>query len=61
MELGILLVQFIVDKIPYWAASWKDHSNKNRFKYFNMNKYGNEEAFKLACEYQKSMVESLKR
>lgn len=43
-----------------WAASWYDlGTGKRGYKSFSVNKYGDDEAFRLACEYRKKMIEKL--
>lgn len=43
----------------YWAATWRDSTGKKRIKYFSIKKYGEDEAFSLACEYRKQMLDAL--
>ena len=45
----------------YWRALWVDLTGKSRYKYFSINKYGNDEAFRLACEYRQKMVEEMNK
>jgi hypothetical protein len=43
-----------------WMASWRNHkSGKSHSKSFSINKYGNDEAFRLACEYRQKMIEEM--
>lgn len=44
----------------YCTAYWQDSSGKTKSKCFNVSVYGQEEAFRLACEYRQAMIESLK-
>lgn len=42
----------------YWCAQWYYFpSNKKGWKYFSVNKYGYDEAFRLALEYRIKMIE----
>lgn len=41
----------------YWTAYWKD--GKLKAKCFSIAKYGNDEAFRLACEHRTKMIEEL--
>lgn len=43
----------------HWSATWRDASHKSRSKSFMIGKYGNDEAFRLACEYRNSKIEEL--
>lgn len=43
----------------YWAATWYDLVGKRRFKRFSILKLGNDEAFRLACEYRAKMIAEL--
>lgn len=44
----------------YWAATWKCiSSGKQKSKNFSTNKYGEEQAFLLACEWRDKMIEEL--
>jgi hypothetical protein len=43
----------------YWAAQWKDINLKTCSKTFSTKKYGEAEAFQLACEYRTKMIEEL--
>ena len=42
----------------YYEVTWID-CGKQRSKYFNIYKHGETEAFRLACEYRKQMIEKL--
>ena len=42
-----------------WCASWVDANNKRQRVYFQVSKYGNEEAFRLACEYRAQKIREL--
>ena len=42
-----------------WVAYWYDMHKKPKSKSFSINKYGNNEAFKLACEYREQMIREL--
>lgn len=43
----------------YWVAAWME-DNRRRGKMFSVDKYGNDESFRLACEYRAEVVERLK-
>lgn len=42
-----------------WQASWHNLNGKQEGKSFSINKYGYDEAFKLACEYRSKMIQEL--
>lgn len=42
-----------------WRCKWTDLGGKERSKAFSINKYGNAEAFKLACEHREKMIQEL--
>ena len=42
-----------------YRATWNDLDGKSCEKSFSVNKYGEEEAFRLACEYRAKMIEEL--
>lgn len=42
-----------------YIATWKDSSGKTCEKWFSCNKFGTDEAFRLACEYRTAMIEQL--
>lgn len=45
---------------PYnWKARWNDLEGNQLSKTFLISKYGNEEAFRLACEHRAKMIEEL--
>jgi len=48
------------DGHTYWTATWRDGTARSRGRSFMIEKYGNDEAFKLACEYRKNKIEELK-
>ena len=43
----------------YWSAKWTDADKKQVNKRYSVAQYGNEEAFRLACEYRAKMIEEL--
>lgn len=43
----------------YYAARWRDINGVARSKCFRIDKLGEEEAFRLACEYRKKMIEQM--
>jgi arabinogalactan endo-1,4-beta-galactosidase len=43
----------------YWKACWIDVNGKSRGKSFSISKCGEEEAFRLACDYRNQMIEQL--
>lgn len=44
----------------YYSAHWREPSiKKTRSKKFNINKYGEKEAFRLACEYRALKIQEL--
>lgn len=42
-----------------WTAEWKPPAEKKQTKSFSTGKYGEQEAFRLACEYRAKMIEDL--
>lgn len=44
-----------------YICSWKDLNGVQRSKSFTIGKYSKEEAFRLACEYRKKIIEELNR
>lgn len=46
-------------KFRRYVAQWKDLKNVRRSKCFSVLKYGEAEAFRLACEYRAKMIQSL--
>jgi len=44
----------------YWSAIWREN-NKGKSKHFMIEKYGNDEAFRLACEYRAMKIEELNK
>lgn len=43
-----------------WLVGWKTEDSGWRTKYFSINKYGKEEAFRLACEHREEQIQKLK-
>lgn len=41
-----------------WIAAWRENGKKMK-KHFYVHKHGEAEAFRLACEYRKQMIEKL--
>lgn len=46
---------------PRWVATWCDIGGIIRSKAFSINKFGEDGAFNMACEYRANMLESLKQ
>lgn len=46
-------------KYEAWRAIWTEVGGGNRSKSFNVEKYGYDEAFRLACEYRLSQINRL--
>lgn len=44
----------------FWTAIWREEDSKNKSKSFMVEKYGYDEAFRLACEFRKNKIEELK-
>lgn len=42
-----------------WRAKWHELDGKRHEKHFSIIKLGNEEAFRLACEYREKMIAQL--
>lgn len=45
----------------YWVARWADLSGKEKVKHFSIDRYGHDEAFRLACEYRELMISELNK
>lgn len=45
--------------VDAWVANWKNLDNKLVTKSFSINKYGYDEAFRLACEWREKMILAL--
>lgn len=52
-ETGVLLIR------GKWLARWHDLNGERKTKSFTVTKYGNDEAFRLACEYRQKMIDEL--
>jgi len=48
------------DGYTYWSATWRENF-KSRTRSFMIEKYGNDEAFKLACDFRKAKIEELNK
>jgi len=55
---GVNGVYFLVNNSGnlYWVASWCDEQSKTCSKHFPITKYGDSEAFRLACEYRTAQI-----
>ena len=49
--------KYLKENIPYYKAHWYDETGKQRNKWFNVNKLGDEEAHRLATEHRQAMVD----
>lgn len=59
---GVVGVSRATDKrngIQSWRAQWNDLSGTMKMKSFSCNKYGDTEAFQLACEHRGAMIQKL--
>ena len=45
----------------YWVAQWTDGRGRRRTKSFSVHTYGDEEAYRLACEARRKGVNQAKR
>jgi hypothetical protein len=45
----------------YWTARWQDCDGKSCQERFSINKLGEQEAFRLACEYRAKTLEELNK
>lgn len=54
-----LLKDGTTSDVDYYVARWYDHQGILRGKHFRIDKYGEEESFRLACEHRKAMIKSL--
>lgn len=43
-----------------WVSGWYGVDGKGRNKYFSVRKYGEDQAFQLACDYRAEMISQLK-
>ena len=43
----------------HWTATWYTLDGRQRYRKFSVNKYGYDEAFRLACNHRKHMIEAL--
>lgn len=57
--VGLLVNKTKSGENRYWKAQWNDLSGKRCAKCFSIVKYGNEEAFRLACEYRENILKEL--
>lgn len=57
-KTGVVL-QKMEGQPAYWVARWSTISGGVETKYFPIRKYGEQEAFRLACEYRDKQIESL--
>lgn len=48
------------DGHTYWTATWRDGTARSRGRSFMIEKYGYDEAFKLACDFRKNKIEELR-
>lgn len=52
------------EKVPgvfYYVATWREVDKTVGAKSFNINKLGDVEAFRLACEYRRNKIEELNK
>jgi hypothetical protein len=47
-------------KYQRYCANWNDKDGKRKVKRFSVDKYGKDQAFKMACDYRYKMIQSLK-
>ncbi len=45
----------------YWIAQWTDGRGRRRTRSFSVHQYGEEEAYRLACEARQQGIEAAKR
>lgn len=57
--VGMLINKTKSGENRYWKAQWNTLDGKRCAKCFSINKLGNEEAFRLACEYRLKMIAEL--
>lgn len=58
-ENGVTACRNKDNLVVNFRAEWQSPDNKRGSKTFSVSKYGNEEAFHLACEYRTKMIEEL--
>ncbi len=56
-KTGVYYYDF--DNSRSWVALWNE-SGKQRSKFFNIRKYGYDEAFRLACEFRDKTIQRLR-
>lgn len=56
---GVFMCSGASANCPYYRAVWHDLDGKQRTKNFAISKYGEEESFRLACEYRVKMIAEL--
>jgi hypothetical protein len=49
------------ESMPYWCAQWRNLEGKLVCRYFSVLKFGNDEAFRMACKHRQEMIEELNR
>lgn len=62
-KTGVVGVCLVIPKktAPHYLAHWRELDGKKRNKCFAIQKYGNEEAFRLACEYRQNKILELNK
>lgn len=63
-KTGVTGVEFCAGKeghSAYFKATWYNVEGKQKTKCFSTNKFGHDNAFELACEYRKKIIEELNK
>lgn len=60
-KMGVQYIKYTSKgkEYSYFQASWRKLDGNEQNKRFNIEKYGYEEAFRLACEYRDKMIKEL--
>lgn len=48
-------------EVYYYAATWTDLTGRQFVKSFSLTKYGEKEAFRMACQYRSDKIEELNK
>lgn len=57
--VGLLINKTKSGQNRYWKAQWNDLDGRRKAKCFSVELYGEEEAFRLACEYRIRVMQEL--
>jgi hypothetical protein len=57
--VGLLINKTKSGENRYWKAQWNDLNGKRKAKCFSIELHGEDESFKLACEYRTNIMQKL--